>query len=94
MVCRDLFSRRELDDHGNQFRRNDIEDARARDDLHSHAALRLGTVCDRAAADDRDSAAAGLGTTAPPGKNGHRARSASTAKPDDGAAVMPPIMLQ
>ena len=40
-----------------QLRRHDSQDARARHDLHAHAALLLGPVCDRAAADDRDDGA-------------------------------------
>ena len=55
----DLPGRRQLDADRHQLPRHDLQDARARHDVHAHAALRLGTVRDRAAADDRDDGARG-----------------------------------
>ena len=53
MWCAAIFlSRRQLDADRHQFRRYDVQDARARHDLHAHAALLLGAVRDRSAADD------------------------------------------
>src|SRR5579863_5980388 len=50
----DLLSRSLLDADRHKLSRNAAKDARARHDVHAHAVVLLGSVCDGAVADDRN----------------------------------------